>query len=152
MFQYGMDHVCSVAIQLSPPQRIGAVPEGLRLIFLAKGGEVTGPKVQGKILPGYGDWLLVRTDGVGIIDVRGVVETNDNALLYVTISGVLDFGEDAYRNMLAGEAASGRAIRTAARFQTSSPAYAWLNRLQCVGIGESLRERGEIAADVYAIT
>jgi hypothetical protein len=107
--------------------------------------------VKGKILPGYGDWLLVRTDGVGIIDVRGVVETNDGALLYVTISGVLDFGEDAYRKMLAGEAPSGRAIRTAARFQTSHASYAWLNRLQCIGIGESLRERGEIAADVYAL-
>jgi hypothetical protein len=151
MFDVKMEQVCSVVIQLSPPQRIGPVPEGLRLIFLAKGGEVTGPKVKGKILPGYADWLLVRTDGVGIIDVRGVVETNDSALLYVTISGVLDFGEDAYRKMLAGEAPGGRAIRTAARFQTSHASYAWLNRLQCVGIGESFRERGEIAADVYAL-
>jgi hypothetical protein len=47
MFSYRMDHVCSVVIQLSPPQRIGPVPEGLRLIFLAKGGRGHRPEGEG---------------------------------------------------------------------------------------------------------
>ena len=151
MFDYRMEHIFSMIVRIDPPQRIGAVPEGLRLIFMANSGEVTGPRLSGKLLPGYGDWLLVRTDGIGKIDVRGAIETVDGALIYLTIDGVLDFGEDAYPKILKGEAPSGRSIRVAARMQTASPFYSWLNRLQCVGIGQSFRERREIAADMYAL-
>jgi hypothetical protein len=151
MLEYQMEHLCSVVIQLSPPQKIGPTPEGLRLIFFAKSGEVTGPKINGKLLPGYADWLLIRPDGVGVIDVRGVVETHDGALIYLTHSGVLDFGQGAYEKLLAGDAPAGRDLQVATRLQTSSPAYAWVNRLQCVSIGQSVRERGEIIGDCYAL-
>jgi hypothetical protein len=47
------------------------------------GGKVQGPKVNGKLLPVGGDWLTIRTDGVGILDVRATIETHDAALIYL---------------------------------------------------------------------
>jgi hypothetical protein len=48
---------------------IGPLPEGIRAILHVTKGEMTGPKLRGRILPGGGDWLTVRTDGVAILDV-----------------------------------------------------------------------------------
>ena len=45
-----------------------------RANFYASGGEVTGPKVHGKLHPVGGDWLVVRADGVAILDVRTTPE------------------------------------------------------------------------------
>ncbi len=61
---------------------------------------MTGPKLRGKMLPGGGDWLTVRTDGVGILDVRATIESDDGALIYLAYTGVGDLGEDGYQNFL----------------------------------------------------
>jgi hypothetical protein len=37
------------------------------------------------------------------------------------------------------------ALRVVPRYQTSHPDYLWLNRLQCLGIGQAFLERGESA-------
>ena len=40
-----------------------------------------------------GDWLTLRSDGVGILDVRATLEADDGALIYTSYSG----GDDLYR-------------------------------------------------------
>ena len=42
-------------------------------------------------------------------------------------------------------------LRVVTRFQTTHPTYQWLNRLQCLNIGEADLERFEVRYDVYAI-
>ena len=44
--------------------------------------------------PGGGDWLTVRTDGFGILDVRATLESDDGALIYMAYSRLGDLGED----------------------------------------------------------
>lgn len=64
---------------------------------------------------------ILRTDGVGILDVRATIETHDGALIYAAYSGVIDLGEDGYQKFLQGELpASGTPIRTAPCFYTMS--------------------------------
>ena len=67
------------------------------------GGELTGPKVHGKLRPVGADWLTIRTDGVGILDVRATIETQDEALIYSSYTGVGDLGEDGYDKFLQGD-------------------------------------------------
>jgi hypothetical protein len=96
--------------------------------------------------------VLVRRDGVAILDIKATAETNDGALLSFTASGVIDLGSDGYRNFLDGvPLASGTQIRIAPRVWTSHPAYSWLNRQLLVGIGGVFLERSEVAYDVYAV-
>ena len=115
-------------------------------------GDVTGPKVSGRLRPVGGDWLTVRTDGVVVLDVRATIETNDGALVYMTYGGIMDLGENGYQDFSQGRPpASGTAIRTSPRFHTSHPNYLWLNRLHCVGVGQLFLERSEVAYDVYAV-
>ena len=131
---------------------IGEVPEGVRVKGYFTGGNITGPTVFGKLRPVGGDWLTVRRDGVGIIDVKTTAETNDGALLYITYSGIIDFGPTGYTDFLAGKPpVNGIALRTNPKVSTSHPNYVWLNRLHCFGVGGAFLDRSEVAYDVYAV-
>jgi hypothetical protein len=114
-------------------------------------GIVTGEKVQGKLRPVGGDWVTVRHDGVAITDVRGTMETNDGALIYITYTGVMDLGADGYQKFLQGELPPTAQIRNALRLQTAHPDYHWLNRMQCISVAELNFATFKADFDVYAL-
>lgn len=147
-----LEHIFSYTATLkNPPEVIGPLPEGIRVNFYVTGGTVSGPKLEGRILPVGGDWLTIRKDGVGILDVRATMETADGALIYTAYSGVIDFGEDGYERFLRQELPPTAELRIAPRYHTAHPDYQWLNRLQCVGIGRSDSTRSEVSYDIYAM-
>lgn len=151
MIDYHLEHLFSFSASLEVDV-IGPVAEGLRINFRATGGEISGPKLSGKLRPTGGDWLTLRTDGVSLLDVRITIETDDGALIGASYTGVADLGEDGYQKFLAGDPPpSVLPLRVVPRFQTSHPAYAWLNRVQCLGIGEAYLARNEVRYDVYAV-
>jgi len=152
MIDFTLEHILSYRGALaSSPEIIGPVPEGIRVNFYSTGGEITGPKLRGKVRPVGGDWMMVRRDGVAILDVRSTFETTDGASILVTYPGVIDLGEDGYDKFLRGELPSLARIRTSPRFTTSHPEYLWLNRLHCVGVGEYSAASNDARYDVYAI-
>jgi Protein of unknown function (DUF3237) len=152
MVDYKLEHILSYTGKLAtPPEAIGPVPEGVRVNFYTTGGEITGPKVNGRVRPVGGDWMTVRPDGVAILDARATFETQDGALILVTYPGVIDLGEDGYDKFVRGELPATARIRTSPRFVTSHPEYVWLNRLHCVGIGEYVAVTNDARYDVYAI-
>lgn len=136
----------------NPPEIIGETPEGIRVNFYVTGGEVTGDRLNGTVLPVGGDWLTLRRDGVGILDVRATIETDDGALIYVTYTGILETGEDGYQRFLEGDLPKAPTIRGAPRFLTAHPDYLWLNRLQCINIGEANLEDYVVNYDLFALT
>jgi hypothetical protein len=151
MFDYDLEHVFSYTATLDAPEVIGPVPEGIRANFFWPGGEVTGHKLQGKLRPVGGDWFTVRTDGVGILDVRATLELYEGALVYMTFMGVGDLGADGYERFSRGELPPTVALRVAPRLLTAHPEFQWLNRLQCLGIGEFNAENSQLDFDVYAV-
>lgn len=149
---YQLQHIFSFGAALeSPPEAIGPVAEGLRLNFYSQGGEVTGPNLQGRCRPVGGDWLTVRTDGVAILDVRTTLESQDGALIAISYSGVADIGPEGYQHFLQGNLPARLRLHVVPRCQTAHPDYLWLNRVQCLGIGEVDLERSYVSYDVYAV-
>jgi hypothetical protein len=146
-------HVTSYRATLSEPEVIGPVAEGLRLNVYVTGGEVLGPRIKGKIRPVGADWLTVRSDGVGILDVRATVETDDGALIYTYYRGVAHLGPDGYQNFLDGAPPppSGIPLRIQPVYQTSHPDYLWVNRAFCIGVGKAFLEKGEVSYDIYEV-
>jgi ketosteroid isomerase-like protein len=121
-------------------QDLGTTPSGQRRIVVVKGGSFAGPRLRGRVLPGGGDWLLVRTDGSRRLDVRGTLETDDGALIYGSYLGVIRGTPDDPSTYY---------FRTAPLFETAAPRYAWLNHVLAVGYG--WRGEGRIGYSVYAI-
>jgi hypothetical protein len=103
------------------------------------------------VKPVGADFFTLRTDGVGIIDVRATIETHDGALIDVAYSGVADLGADGHQKFLSGTLQPRFTLRTVPRAQTAHPAYQWINRLQCIGIGEADLEKLEVSYDIYGI-
>jgi len=152
MYDYQLEHIFSYSVTLvQPPEVIGPVGEGIRANFYVAGGEVTGPKVHGRVLPVGGDWLTVRHDGVAILDVRATIETNDGALILVTYPGVSDIGPDGYQRFLEQNLPPIIPLKTVPRFATAHPAYEWLNRCLCLGIGQADLGKSLVSYDIYAV-
>jgi len=130
---------------------IGPTPEGLRVNVYVTSGEVFGPKLRGSFRPVGGDWLLIRPDGIGVLDVRATMELDDGALVYTTYGGVAELGPNGYAQFMQGKPPVSADLKIVPRYHTSHADYIWLNRLQCVGIGVVDIEHLRVSYDIYAI-
>src|SRR5438876_9068619 len=129
----------TVRILAAPLQKFGAVPYGVRSFVPVTGGEFEGPRLRGKVLPGGGDWLLLRSDGVLELDLRITLETDDHALIHMTFQGLRHGPPDAIAALGRGEIVDPASyyFRTVPRFEASSEKYAFLNPIITVGVGET---------------
>jgi hypothetical protein len=125
-------------VVVPPPQKIGVVPHGTRVIAAITGGTFEGDRLRGKVLPGGGDWTLLRSDGVLELDLRITLETDDGALIFMTSGGLRHGPPDVLAALARGESVdpSRYYFRTTPRFETSAPQYAFLNRLLAVSSGD----------------
>ena len=130
---------------------LGVTPAGRRRIVSVKDGTFEGPRLRGTVLPGGGDWLVERADGVRTLDVRITLRTEDGHLIYAHYPGLFHSPPDVAQRFARGELVdpSEYYFRTAPLFETASDKYAWLNRILAVGIGR--RMPGQVGYTVYAI-
>jgi hypothetical protein len=129
----------TLQVVVSPPQKVGAVPHGARVIAPIAGGTFEGPRLRGKVLPGGGgDWTLLRSDGVLELDLRVTLETDDGALIYMTSFGLRHGPPEILAAIARGETVdpSTYYFRTTPRFETSAPSYAFLNRVIAIASGD----------------
>jgi len=119
-------------------QKIGQVPHGTRATAPVTGGQFEGPRLRGKVLPGGGDWTLLRGDGVLELDLRITLETDDGALIHLTSFGLRHGPPDVIAAIARGETVdpSTYYFRTTPRFDTGHPSYMFLNRLLAVASGD----------------
>src|SRR2546421_10502991 len=75
-------------VKVAGAQQFGTVAHGPRLTAPITDGHFEGPRLRGKVLPGGGDWTLLRGDGVLELDLRLTLETDDGALIHMTSFGV----------------------------------------------------------------
>ena len=128
----------TLQVFVAPPQRLGATPHGTRLIAPITSGRFEGPRLRGKVLPGAGDWLLTRPDGVLELDLRLALETDDGASISMSSFGLRHGPPEVLAALARGESVDPSAyyFRTAPRFETSAPQYAFLNRVIAIASGD----------------
>src|SRR5438132_10763205 len=128
----------TMQIKVAEPQRIGAVPFGTRVTVPIASGHFEGPRLSGKVLPGGGDWTLLRSDGVLELDLRVTLETDDGALIYMTSVGLRHGPPETLAALARGELVdpSTYYFRTAPRFETSAPQFEFLNRVIAIASGD----------------
>jgi hypothetical protein len=129
----------TLQVDAAAPQNIGAVPHGVRRTAPISGGNFEGPRLRGTVLPGgSGDWLLLRSDGVLELDLRVTLRTDDGALISMKSFGLRHGPPDVIAAVGRGEIVdpSTYYFRTTPLFETADPAYAFLNRLVAVAVGD----------------
>src|SRR5262245_58399803 len=118
---------------------IGAVPHGVRRTAPVGGGTFEGPRLRGRIVPdGSADWQLLRADGVLEMDLRFTLLTHDGALISMSAFGLRHGPPEVIAAIGRGETVdpSTYYFRTMPRFETTHPAYSFLNRLVAVASGD----------------
>lgn len=124
---------------------------GTRMFYYLKGGTLEGPQIKGTLLPGGGDWPLMRSDGPAEIDARFVIKTDDNELIYAYYRGIMVMSPEIAMRVQSGEKVdpSEYYMRTTPIFETGSEKYAWLNQGIFVSVGTF--ELGRVSYKVYKI-
>jgi hypothetical protein len=131
-------------VELDAPLIVGA-----RRILHAKGGSFAGPRLEGEVLPGGGDWVLDRRDGVAELDIRFTLRTRDAQLIYASARGIFDAPPEVRQRIRGGESVPPAEyyFRTAWMFETGAEAYARLNRLIAVGVAR--RTPSGMVTDIF---
>lgn len=127
---------------------IGQIPAGFRRIAPVVGGFFGGERLNGTVLQGGNDWVINRNDGIMVIDVRLTLQTDDDALIYLTYQGRFLAGTDAMSRFASGKMleASEYSLAIIAKFECGEERYAWLNNVVAVGTGQQTQ-----AGPVYSI-
>jgi Protein of unknown function (DUF3237) len=128
----------TLEVAVATPQKVGAVPHGTRVTAPIASGHFEGPRLRGKVLPGGGDWTLLRGDGVLELDLRVTLETDDGALIHLASFGLRHGPPEVLAALARGETVDPATyyFRTTPRFETAHPKYAFLNRLLAVSTGD----------------
>ena len=122
-----------LTLEAQAPHRVGD-----RLIVPVSGGTFAGPRLKGTIISPGGDWIVQRPDGSRLLDVRLLLQTDDDQTIYMSWRGI------AYNPPGAGLIA-----RIVPVFETSASKYTWLNNVVAVGVYRGLS--GKVAYRIYRI-
>ena len=138
-------------IEIAAPLEVGSAPHGRRRVINITGGAFAGPRLAGRVLPGGADWQIIRSDGIVEVEARYTLETDDGALIYISNWGLRHGPPEVILRLSAGEKVdpSQYYFRTTPRFESGAGAYAWLNGLVCVAVGE--RRADAVIITVYEV-
>jgi hypothetical protein len=128
----------TLQVAVTDVQKIGAVPLGTRVTAPIASGRFEGPRLRGTVLPGGGDWTLLRGDGVLELDLRLTLQTDDGALIHMMSFGLRHGPPEVIAALGRGESVdpSTYYFRTTPHFETGHPKYAFLNGLVTVSRGD----------------
>ena len=126
-------------VAVASPLIVGQAPLGVRRVVPITGGKVTGPLLNGRVVPGGADWQFVRSDGVLVVEAKYTLESHDGVLIMVTNRGMRHGPPQVIEKLTRGEPvdAAQYYFRTVAEFEAPIDGpHAWLNRAMFVGVAE----------------
>jgi hypothetical protein len=108
-----LEFVFEELVTLDKAVVVGDTPFGHRQYIPITGGTVTGPKFNGKVLPGGWDWQLFLPNGCGSLAANYMLQADDGTIVNVSNKGVFC------------GAASGKSIWSPV-FEAPRGAYDWM--------------------------
>jgi hypothetical protein len=117
--------LCELELTLGPSLANLDGPRGHRGVLQVTEVIVTGKRLNGRLKTLWVDSSVMSANVISL-DVRGVIETDDGATIYVTYLGRGDLSvapEDLY-------------FYCSPQFETDHPDYTWLNGIQGAGKGK----------------
>jgi len=145
-------HVFSVTVLIGAPQELGIADGARKRVIPITGGEVRGPRLSGKVLPGGADWQTIRSDGVADISARYTLQAADGGLISVLNPGFRRGPPEVLARIAKGEAVDPSLyyFRTTPRFEAAIPGpHAWLTRSLFVCSAARYAERVEL--DIFEV-
>lgn len=137
-------------VSVAPSERIGhGVGEELWFTPIT-GGTVDGPRLQGTVVPGGGDWSTTRGEATEL-DARYLFRAADGALIDIVNRGFWRASAEVEERLKAGEEVDESEFyyRTSPVFRTDAPAHRWL--AETVFVGLAREDAGQVCIRFYAV-
>lgn len=138
-----LEHVCDIDVAVDQPIAIGETGVGLRRVVEIRGGSVTGPRLNGRVLDMGADYQVLRADGSSFLEARYALDIDGHGLVYVENNGLRCGAPEVMERLARGETVDPGLIyfRSVPRFETAAPGLQWMMRHIFVGVGTRLPDR-----------
>ena len=134
--------LCTATARLAAPFFLPDTPMGTRVIAEVTSYDLEGDRIRGHAKGNAGaDWLTLSPGGLGTLDVRALIETDDDALIFTSYRGRLDLS--------AGPGAS--PSYAAPLFDTGDERYAWINKIQAIAKGQLSDGGATLVYEMYEV-
>jgi len=146
-----LEHICDLSVNVAIPFEIGEVGLGERRIIAIDGGSASGPRLNGRILPGGADYQIIRPNGLTELHARYVIEADDGALIYVENNGIR-FGALAdIERLKRGEPVPPERIyfKAVPKFETAAPAWRWM--MEAIFLCTGVRKPASVELSIYRV-
>jgi Protein of unknown function (DUF3237) len=143
--------VFKAKITLSPPVESGTI-DGKRKRFIPiTGGTVSGPKLNGTIQLGGGDWQAIHDDGLTEIFARYAIKADDGTVIQITNPGVRVAAPDIIKRLAAGEDVDPSLyyFRSTPQFEVAKGPHDWLRRK--VFVARGIRRPDHVLLEVFEV-
>ena len=144
-----LEFIFTAQVIVDQPLDLGDIAKGKRRIVPIIGGDFSGPKLRGKVLPGGADWQILRSDGVDELEARYTLCTDDGALIYVRNHALRHGPTEVMAALAAGHPVKPDRyyFRGTTFFETSAVRYVWIAKHIIVCTGE--RDRACVNLKFY---
>ncbi len=142
----------TVRATLAPPVENGII-DGKRKRFIGiTGGTITGPKLNGTILPGGGDWQAIHDDGLTEILARYSVRAQDGTVINITNPGVRVAAPEVIKRLAAGEDVDPALyyFRSTPSFDVTDGTHGWLRRR--VFVARGIRRPDHVIIEIFEVS
>lgn len=139
-------------VDVDPLIPVGGSGADALLFIPITGGTVSGPRLNGVVLPGGGDWATDRGNLVTELEARYLLRADDGAVIDIVNRGFhRAVSQEQFDRMEAGEDVpeSEYYYRTSPMFRTDAPQHRWLTHTIFVGMARS--DRGQVCIRFFEL-
>ncbi|GAA4379768.1 DUF3237 domain-containing protein [Paeniglutamicibacter cryotolerans] len=132
--------LASLSIEVATPIEVGPTLEGTRRVIPIQGGTVSGPRLNGRILPGGADFQLLTSDTLTELEAKYVIETTSGERIYVANFGLRTGTPEDIAALVRGEEVPPERIyfRCTPRLLSAGEEWGWLASRIILGVGTRL--------------
>jgi Protein of unknown function (DUF3237) len=146
-----LEYAFSLKALLAAPIEQGEI-DGKRTRFIQiTGGQVYGPKLEGEVLNGGGDWQAIAAGGLTEVWAKYQLRAKDGTVIGVTNAGVRTASPDVIEKLAKGEDVDPSLyyFRTTTSFAVKPGPHEWLRRHAFVARG--IRKPDHVVIDFYVV-
>ncbi|MES2443214.1 MAG: DUF3237 domain-containing protein [Pseudomonadota bacterium] len=147
-----LEFAFGATVTLGKPQELGTRGGSRSRFVPITGGKVSGPRLDGVVLPGGGDWQEIGEDGVTLIHARYLLQAADGTAISVDNPGVRVATPAIIARLTAGEDLDPSLyyFRTTPVFAVAPGPHDWLRR--SVFVCQGARHPDTVELRIFRVT
>lgn len=147
----GLTYVFSLRAEVGAPVEHGEIDGARKRFIPVTGGPVYGPRLQGRVLPGGGDWQAIAPGGLTSILARYSIEAADGTVIGVTNGGLRAAAPEVIDKLTRGIEVGPDEyyFRTSPVFDVCAGPHDWMRRH--VFVGRGIRKPDHVIVDFYRV-